>query len=333
MGRPNRPRRQHLVPKSYMRLFAGGEIVSVRRRDGKAYPSHVRAVTVRNDFYSFTDHMDSVSPRLEHWFDKVVESRGVPALRKCAEGREVTDEDLYDLVVFIAAQLVRTATVGDLLTQIDAHLLPALVYQEYISRHGIEHGGLTPAQQQEYQYLVSNVDRRRVVGRESQIRTILRELVSLIARLSDWHWYVLESDSPCLIIGDAPVVTIQPPIGWHGLLPVGSPVLLPLTPTKLLVGEQEPPLRLASLSSEFASVVNQRICDEANDLIINAPDLPWPSGITLLPRRPPLPAPTFTFSQSPEGSRPTPAVFPSGQESIESLLELLERRTAGPLPL
>lgn len=62
---PDRPKRHHQLPRTYLNRFGLSETVRVRRRDGKAYETSTLNVAVESGFYDVPDERGGKSSRVE----------------------------------------------------------------------------------------------------------------------------------------------------------------------------------------------------------------------------------------------------------------------------
>ena len=110
---------------------------------------------------------------------------------------------------------------------------------------------------------------------------------------------------PSFLIGDAPVQALSgQQVGWHGLIPKGSAVFLPLSPHAVLVGE--PHVFGRSIApADLVRAVNGLTTREAHDAVFRHPAMSWPDGLTLGRQPYQLPEPSFTLTRSDPGMRNT----------------------------
>ncbi len=230
--------------------------------------------------------------------------------------------DLVSLTRFVAAQLLRTPTVAAYMGDIDDHIRPIAYTMELLKQAGLSAADLTEAELDDWRQSGQRMaDEHATSGdRESRLRTIMRKFVEFADELSARQWATLVSDDPLLITGDAPVATLNPTgVGWQGLLPPGAPVLMPLTPTRLLVGEEVALSGDVVLTPELARAVNDQIALNVDDALIKEPSAAWPSYLDLRPSRPRLPAPRITMTKS--DAAPTPLVYPVTDPAVGQLLK------------
>lgn len=325
--------RHHTAPKVYLRGFADShELVSVRRRNGDELKLHINNVTVRSGFYNVRTSTGVLHDAVENWFMSEVETPAGPVLRRLRDGGATDDLGVENAVVvshLVAAQLYRTATARSYMEQVDANLGPLLMVIEVTKTLGIDPRRLAPEQ------LATHMRAARELLREhqapadvrlSQVRTMVREIDKMMNRLENWHWTVVEAAEPRLITGDAPAVGLQPGLGgFHGILPAGSPVYLPLTPTRLLIGTRKKQSSPINLNSRLAFAVNQRIANESADVIMKATWQDWPPNVRMPATPPQLPTPRISYRPSTATRSTFPATYPTPRSgSVRNLLRTLE---------
>lgn len=325
--------RHHTTPRVYLRGFAGRDgLVSARRRLGDDIELHINNVSVRNGFYNVRTSDGVLHDAVENWFMSEVETPAGSVLRRLRDSDATDDlraEDAVAVSHLVAAQLYRTATARSYMDQIDAHLGPLLMVTEVTKRLGVDPRGLTPEQFATHMRAAQELLRKHQKPtdvRLSQVRTMVREIDKMMSRLEKWHWTVAEADAPRLITGDAPAVGLRPRLGgFRGILPAGSPVYLPLTPTRLLIGTPKKPSSPIELSSRIAFAVNQRIANESADAIMKATWQDWPPNVRMPATPPQLPTPRISCRPSTATRSTFPATFPTPRSSsVRNLLRTLE---------
>jgi hypothetical protein len=325
--------RHHTAPRVYLRGFADAdEMLAVRRRAGNEFAQHVDNVTVRNGFYNVRNSDGRLHDAVENWFMTDIENPVGPvlgALRTSGAAGPVVGDDITMIGNFVAAQLYRTATARAYLDQIDGYIGPLIAVDKITGDLGIDVWRLTPRQRAQHMRAAASMLRRHQAPDEirvSQVRTTLREIDKTMVRLGSWHWEVLEAAEACLITSDAPAVGLRPDPGvFNGMIPSWSPVFLPLSPKRLLMGSPRATGVRGRLGLALASIVNRRVSYEAADAIINAPGQAWPQRLSLSPRPPQLPPPMISINRTPGGGRPTfPTRHPPvSSPSIRALLDTL----------
>jgi hypothetical protein len=299
------------------------------RRGGSRNLTSLTDASVRTDFYSYRDAADELNFDVENWLGDHVETPVAPILLRARKGNGPHPEDSDALGRFAASGLLRTATVRSYLSQIGEHIGPMLLLHHHLSSNSIDPEALSPEGLERAEQAARMAWKR--LGKQpdddqANLRTFLREFDKLSGRLSRWTWTVQTASTPSLITSDAPVGTFSSDNGgWHGILPTGSPVFVPISSTQLLVGEENPLGRVERLSEGMARLVNAQIANEAYDAVFCSPDMSWPPELVLNSSRPTLPKPRITWSKSDATSAPTyPAAYPDiADQPVRALLDSL----------
>jgi len=322
-------RRHHTVPKVLLLGFVDSKNrLVMRRRDGSNLLTSLNDASVRGDFYSYRDSDGVLVDEVETWLGDGIESPVAEVLVRARRGEQLASNDVVHLARLAASGLLRTPTIRSYLDQLDAHLGPLLLMHRHLTAAAVDPTALSPEAMKRVHATAATVwnDCDKLSANEqSKLRTFLREFDKLSQRLSTWSWNVLTAKHPCLITADAPVVTLGTDDGgWHGVLPKGSPVFIPVSSRHLLIGEQHP-IGRGSFTIELAKMVNIRMTSEAYDAVFADPIMPWPDHIVLEPRRPTLPHPTVSWSRSQPGSEPTfPTAYPAVEDDrVRALLDSL----------
>lgn len=296
--------KQHTVPKTLLRGFVDTRSrLRLRRRDGTESLISVNNASVRSDFYSYTGAAGTVVDDIEDWLSSDIEDPVTPVLIRARRGDSLNAAHNTALARFAASGLLRTATTRDRLRQIGDHIGPVLVFHEYLVSRKVDPTTLSMAELDAAQAAATAVWER--LGKpadpdQANLRVFLREFDRLSTQLDDWTWSLRTAARACLITADAPVAVLpSSDVGWHGLLPPGSPVFIPISSRQLLIGEPRAPLAGGEqLLPELASVVNARLAFEAYDALFADPSAAWPDVPPLSPVRPTMPTPTVTWSRS-----------------------------------
>jgi hypothetical protein len=123
--------------------------------------------------------------------------------------------------------------------------------------------------------------------------------------LSTYAWSVARTEEPALLIGDAPVLALDGRTrGWHGLVPKGAAVFLPLSSQAVLVGEPHV-FKGSSCPSGIAAAVKTLTVREAYQYVFRHPEMVWPVELCLGTQPPSLPRPSLTVRRSDPGQAPT----------------------------
>jgi hypothetical protein len=317
------PRRQHTVPRLYLRRFAERDQVLVRVRGSVTdQVRNIARVAFSRDFYGFVvDGVRDVS--VETWLQRYVEDPGAPALRRVLEGRwPPCGEDRAVIAAFAAFQLLRTPLVRAFMVQIDQVTAP-LLWSAEVLRSTLEHAELTDLEK----LAVVHQARARMPAALTRppdprglLRTMIREADRHVPRLLAREWSLLQSSSPLLVTSDNPVARFFPagaPDGFNGLAPADAELHLPLSPDTLLILEREGSTAgpvPGVLTAELAAAANETQALGSERVVIRHPGTPWPAGLVLGPAAPRLPQPTVTTRVSTGGQPTFPAAFPAAHD-------------------
>lgn len=327
------PRRHHTVPRLYLRPFAVGDQVLMRRRGSTADEArNIATVAFTRDFYGFT--VDGVrATTVETWLDRNIEGPAAPALRRILDGQwPPSDEDRTAIASFAAFQLLRTPLVRAFMHQIDRSVAPLLWSAEVLTQT-LKQVELTDDEKLQ---VVAKARTRtpaeltEPADTKTMLRTMIREADQNVPRLAGRGWSLLRSDGPVLVTSDNPVAKFfptRPPAGFTGLAPDDAELHLPLSPDTLLVFERDGAAAQpgpAGLSEEMTAVANRGQALGADQAVFRRADTPWPAGLVLGPHPPRLPEPTITTRASPGGTPTFPARFaPVNNPVVAELLDEL----------
>jgi hypothetical protein len=327
---PKLKKHQHVVPRAYLRGWADShDHVAVLDR-GSTAPKHlsVSNSAVRSRFYNFAGTDGAENDVVENWLAKHIEAPVGVTLKALRAGVGIADVDKSTVINFTVAQLVRTPTVFALMAHLDEHLGAMFVLMEAAKAGRFNLLDLSDADRDRYLGLARQAWAAHQDGRDmraSMLRTMVRKLDEVSTLVTPWHWNVLTSADPVLISGDSPVVTLNP-VGyeWSGLIPEGSSLWMPLSPTQLLVGDPVKPLgQQSELNTKLAAIVTGALARQADRALFNAPDLSWPPHLAFPAQRPALPEPTVTWGRS-TGAPTFPATYPPvASAAVEALLNEL----------
>lgn len=306
---------QHVVPRTYLRGWADAEdhIAVLDRGTTTARRLAVSNSAVRRRFYNFAGTDGAETDIVETWLADHIEAPVGVTLAALRSGAELGDVEKLTVVNFTVAQLIRTPTVFGYLDHFDDHLGAMLVLLEASKSEELDLLALSDSERARY----LRIARQAWVGlqndqdtRASKLRTMIRTLDEVATQVTSWHWAVLTAPGPTLISGDSPVVTLNPTgTHWNGLIPSGSPLWMPLSPTRLLVAEPVKPLKAeTTLTPEVASVVTRTLARQADHALFNDPEQPWPD-LQFPKPKPQLPDPTVAWGRS-TGKPTFPAQYP-----------------------
>lgn len=320
----------HVVPRVYLRGWADvdGQVAVLDRGSSGPGRFSVSNSAVRKRFYNFADAHGAESDLVETWLDRHVESPVGPTLKALRAGAGIDDVDKNTVISFAVAQLVRTPTVFAFMSQLDVHLGAMFTLIEAAKIGGFNLLELSDTNRARYfaaarDAWTAGLDQRDM--RVSKLRTMVRKLDEISTQVTSWHWSILTSPAPVLITADSPVATLNPTgHHWAGLIPDGSSLWMPLSPTLLLVGDPVKPLaQQTALTDELVTFVTSALARQADRALFNAPGADWPSGLVFPRQKPTLPEPTVTWGKA-TGPPTFPAAYPPvASAAVEALLERL----------
>lgn len=323
-----RKKRHHTVTRALLEGFALDKKISVRSRSGQEFLTSPINATVVSDFYSFEGE-ERPDDAVEEWLADDVETPFAKLLPTLRSGDQPSHSDRSVIVRFVATAVVRTRTTRAYLGQIDHHIADLVVLQTIAPRMGLNLSEMTSSQIEELLALCQDLWREasQEANQElSLLRTMVRHSQALEGALESYAWSTLQTSEPRFLIGDAPVLSTSDYVrGWHGLIPQGSTVFMPIAPNILLVGEPHLSGRFYS-DDELASTINTLTAREAYADVFHHPDMKWPDEICLVPDAPELPAPSRKLRPALPG---TPSTFPStypevGDVKVAALLHRLK---------
>lgn len=311
-------RRHHTVPRFILKNFADDNLMlDAWQRSGKKHTIHIDHATVIKNFYNATTAVGGPVDAVEDWLAEEVEGPVSPIIAAIVAEDSQPSPSAVSLCAGLAASgVLRTATVRSYLTQIGEALGPMMVIHEQIKRSGLKVEELAPEEMARFEDAATQAWQKHAPDdTHALLRIFLRKHAETKSLMDGWGWSVAVSNEPLLIISDAPVATVDLDPGWHGVLPPGSPVYMPLSPRHLLVGEPNPIGPVSTdLTPAMARLVNQRVTAEANNAIYTTPERPWPSYLHLGSTAPTLPPMNIRWSDSDPDA---PATFPASYPEIK----------------
>jgi hypothetical protein len=292
-------------------------------RDGTIEPRNIDSVTVQRDFYTYYDSLGRPREDIEVWFGVAIETRIARLLQALRAGRPIHPDHRRPLARFAASSLLRTATVRALMAQIDSHLRPALVLFDAATKANVDLLEMSSTQRTRLLAGARHALERLPVDdaeeRRSRLRTMLRKIDEWTRLMASWNWEACRSPTPRLISGDAPVVVLgaSPDRGWSGVLPENSSILLPISPSVLLVASPHPLVGTGQITDELEHQVNTGIVRNAYKLVLHHPQMPWPNDLFVPAEPQPLPDPQINLRRSEPGATPTfPATYPAIEDPV-----------------
>lgn len=311
-----RQKRHHTVMRALLEGFALDNKIAVRSRNGAQFLTVPINATVVSDFYSFNE--ESVpSAAVEKWLAAHVEWPFAELLPPLRAG-ETTRAEWHPIIAqFIATAIVRTRTTRAYMAQIDRHLSGPVILQTLAPRMGWDLARMTAGEVEGLIVLCEALWQEiseEAEQRASALRTMITHSLILQKNLELYDWSTLGTPTPQFLLGDVPVLTVSGHrTGWHGLIPEGASVLMPLAPDRLLVGKPKASGHLG-LGEDLVTAVNTRTVAEAQSDVFHHPRMPWPAELTLDANVPELPTPSRKLRPAPLGTPPT---FPASYASTD----------------
>ncbi len=323
-----RRKRHHTVTRAVLEGFSQRGQVVTRCRRGQEFSQSIRNATVVADFYSF-DNEGSPDDAVEGWLATVVESNFTALLPGLRRGEQPSPEMRPAIARFLAAAVVRTRTARSYLEQIDHHIAGSAVLLKVAPELGWDLAEMSAVEVDHLRQLCQRAWRSLPPSPDKaagNLRVIVRQSRQIEDELLKYVWSVATSEEPSFLVGDAPVLALHGhPLGWHGLVPKGAAVFLPLSSHAVLVGEPHVFGRSFS-ATELVATVNALTAREAYEDVFRHPDMPWPIELRLGPQPPLLSKPSFTVSR-PDPDKPLtfPYTYPEmGDAETTALLEHLK---------
>lgn len=318
-----RQKRHHTVTHALLKGFSEREQVLTRDRKGMEFRQSTKNATVVADFYSF-ENDGSQDDAVEEWLAIEVENEFTKLLPGLREGEHPTVEMRPVIARFLATAVVRTRTARSYMDQIDQHTAGSIILHKLAEDLGWDLAKMTTPEienlrsmcQQEWNLLPPSTDYRA-----GNLRTVVRESKRIEEELLTYVWSVARSQEPTFLIGDAPVLALDGQSrGWHGIVPKGATVFMPLSSRAVLVGEPHVFKRSFSANG-LVEAVNTLTVREAYKQVFRHPVMPWPFGLRLSTQAPTLPTPSFKVARSDPGKPPTfPYTYPDMQDARRTVL-------------
>lgn len=308
-----RQKRHHTVTRALLKGFSEHEQVITRSRRGTEFRQSTGDATVVADFYSF-DSIGTLDDAVEEWLATDVENDFAPLLDSLRGGEQPTRKMRPVIARFLATAALRTRTARSYMDQIDHHTAGSTLLHMLAPKFGWDLAKMSTPEidhlrslcQQTWNSMPSSLD--SVAGK---LRTIVRESRKIEEQLLTYVWSVASSEEPAFLIGDAPVLALDGHSrGWHGLVPKGATVFMPLSSRAVLVGEPHVFQRSFSATG-LVETVNTLTVREAYKDVFRHPEMPWPVGLRLSPQAPTLPTPSFKITRPDPDRSPTfPYTYP-----------------------
>jgi len=276
------------------------------------------------DFYSF-DNEGNPDDAVEGWLASVVENDFATILSSLRRGEQPTAEMRPSIARFLATAVIRTRTARSYMEQIDDHIAGIVVLSKVAPELGWNLAEMGTAEverlrglcQRAWHCLPPRPDREASI-----LRVIVRQSRQIEQQLLKYVWSVARTERPALLIGDAPVLALDGHArGWHGLVPSGAAVFMPLSPQALLVGEPHVFKHSSSAAIGLVATVNLLTAREAYQYVFRHPEMAWPTELRLVSQPPSLPKPSFSLARSDPDESPTfPFTYPKMDDAETTTL-------------
>lgn len=281
----SRPKRHHFVPRAYLRRFAQGDTVLVRRRDSKIFPASSVNVAVECGFYEVPGPEDRKSSRIEQLLAQV-DGLAARVMRSIDQTGQPPDEDTEDrlaLAVFLALQITRTPEqrervllprrVGDYAG--DREITKELV-AEFLEHEQL---GFRPSDNEAsaaFDYISVALQEPDALTPEFAIDMMVRSVEQLVPRLAAMNWTLEVDRKGHLITSDLPIVIWRSPTARDQYEGVGvenaEELRFPLDPGKQLVLSKRGRAPTARINSQRALSCNADTAAACHRFIVGHPD-------------------------------------------------------------
>ena len=252
---PNEPRKQHLVPKSYLKRWAGSDkkLAWIDRSTGELEFRSAKRATRKNDFYTVIDLEGKESFSIEKML-AWVEDRAAPAIDAVlAEPEAVDDVETRErIAVFLGFQTVRGTDfrethhlVTDWQIKFDALNGVSPDDPDSVAAKLRERGiDPTPESIKEYVETLRKIDEYWFEPHKNQDVQFMMEMATYFGSflMNAMQWSVYKYPSPVVVTSDTPVVHVRSTSFMTGY---ATPVmrLFPLDPFHLMSMQMNrPPL-------------------------------------------------------------------------------------------
>lgn len=219
---PQKPVRQHFVPRTFQKRFRNGE--------GELWTYHFGSRQLRrsevgqlgwvNNLYTLPDDDGTGDYKVEHFFG-VVEDKSAPALDRVAQGQEVTEEDRFWLCFFWGSAFCRSRDMirsyQVLLSEVHMrdlrHTISSVeAAQRHLDQHGGEKYGISAREL--FEFVQSDA-----YDVEYETHAVVPPLLRLMPHL-------------CQILWDSRVTVLKAPAGESFITADSPVVLMPLGRTQ-----------------------------------------------------------------------------------------------------
>lgn len=216
----NYSKRQHIVPKFYLKGFAAGKKIQVLDfHTGRVFPAMVNNAAVHKDFY--TVKSEELEPDIfENWLSSV-EAKAATIIRKVEEGDwPLKVQDRETLAFFMVLQQQRGKGSRDMLERMKSTAMGLLTLVKGFESFSEEledffPEGLTKEQKQkEFDRITAYEQGDETtfkVDAHQHINTISYSVNKLVKYLTGRPWRIVEFERRSLITSDEPLGFVRPP--------------------------------------------------------------------------------------------------------------------------
>lgn len=297
-----KPKKQHYVPRFYLRRFASHEQrLAFRRRDGFEGVASIRNLMVYTSLYDVPDTTYTAEDYLG-----TVESEASQVMERLDQGdhyRHIFTKESEERTVlskYISTQYARTLAgfemhmlLRDALRQ---HVDPTsreAVRQFLIDRRNSSPDENEVAATSDLLYVLMSDKSSLSDSAHAHLKAILHSAVQAIPLIQDKRWSLEVSRQPTIITSDRPVVLWKPPSPEDSYMGIGltdaTEVWFILDPCRMIVLRSEGQQRARHIGPERVHQINSHIARHCDMVIVTHPNrLSLLSAISLSRYRPTL---------------------------------------------
>lgn len=297
---PQRPKRHHQVPRSFLNRFGTGEKVRVRWRDGRSFATGTINVAVESGFYDLPDPAGGVSSRVEEALAEV-DGAAVEAMATIdrtgiapAEGSDAR----FVLAVFLGLELTRTTQHRKqvMFPQRVAAWAGGREISERLVAEYLEqvHLGFPPRRREAegaHAYITEMLKGGTDLA-EVAVEMILKMVEAYVPRLLAMHWTLELAPQAQFITSDTPVVVWRKPSRMDEFQGVGidsaDELRFPLDPGKQLVLSKRQRTRVLRVQPHRVRRSNADMAAGCHRFIVGRPDQQHLLDAIQLYARPPV---------------------------------------------
>lgn len=285
----SKPKRHHFVPRAYLERFGRESRLLVKRRDAtRLFVANATNVALECGFYA-TEKSDGITSTEVEERLADVDARSIEAIRKIDETGALPDrlsDDRELLAGFIALQMTRTPEQRERIffplrvTEYAAgRKLTQPLVTEYLER---VHLGFKPSDseaQAAFEFAEYTMRTPDLLTREFAIRTMLRGVPELRARILEKSWTLEIARKPRLITSDTPVVIWRAPTERDHYEGVGAvnaeEIRFPIdTGKQIVLLPDGSPDKTITIEPARVRNCNADIADGCHNFIVGHPDRP-----------------------------------------------------------